>query len=271
QHSELLVQFQAEKVEINKLNARVKILEDNQGVIGSRSADDAPIKGRRIDEEEEEMATVLTSMDAATVLAGGIDVPTGSYSIPTAGPLLLIFTLAVMLFLLLRLQEQIDAQVARELEEQKEREDKRMTKQIARDVEVARIHAEEELQVLLVGRGRAYDTNRLGCLLKVLISAAKVFINTTSYNLVNAARRLVLPVSHIVEDFVKRLRSTLGEEGNHYMKPTEFEIQEMTIKNHFGKIVSPIGSKAYESSSNVATELIEPCTFKNQTRHDGVN
>nr|GFC67599.1 hypothetical protein [Tanacetum cinerariifolium] len=74
-----------------------------------------PIKGRRIDEEEgitgrvssdteeirmdegevviertskdtEDMATVLTSMDVATVLAGGIDVSTGSYSIPTAGP-----------------------------------------------------------------------------------------------------------------------------------------------------------------------------------------
>ncbi|GJX72975.1 hypothetical protein Tco_0311570 [Tanacetum coccineum] len=43
--------------------------------------------------------------------------------------------------------------------------------------------------VLLVGRGRAYDTNRLGCLLKVLISAAKVFINTASYNSVSAARR----------------------------------------------------------------------------------
>nr|GFA62826.1 hypothetical protein [Tanacetum cinerariifolium] len=38
------------------------------------------------DVNTEEMATVLTSMDAATVLAGGIDVPTGSYSIPTAGP-----------------------------------------------------------------------------------------------------------------------------------------------------------------------------------------
>nr|GEU72935.1 reverse transcriptase domain-containing protein [Tanacetum cinerariifolium] len=44
-----------------------------------------------------------------------------------------------------RLQEEIDAQVARELEEQLEREDKRMTEQIARDAEVARIHAEEEL------------------------------------------------------------------------------------------------------------------------------
>nr|GFA05633.1 hypothetical protein [Tanacetum cinerariifolium] len=52
QHSELLIQFQAQKVEINKLNVRVKILEDNQGVIGARSADDALINRRRIDEQE---------------------------------------------------------------------------------------------------------------------------------------------------------------------------------------------------------------------------
>nr|GFD12233.1 hypothetical protein [Tanacetum cinerariifolium] len=60
------------------------------------SEDDAPIKGRSINEGEsaaekisndsEEVARVLTSMDAATVLAGGIDVPTGSGSIPTTGP-----------------------------------------------------------------------------------------------------------------------------------------------------------------------------------------
>nr|GEY80924.1 hypothetical protein [Tanacetum cinerariifolium] len=51
-------------------------------------AHDAPIKGRiinegetaveRISNDSEEVARVLTSMDAATVLAGGIDVPTGS-------------------------------------------------------------------------------------------------------------------------------------------------------------------------------------------------
>nr|GFA72100.1 hypothetical protein [Tanacetum cinerariifolium] len=153
----LLRAFQAQKVKINKLNVRVKILEDNRGVIGTRSADDAPIKGRRINEEEEEMATVLTSMDAATVLAGGIDVPTGSYSIPTAGPPVvdihtgsdavptaspIVATATVVTPYSRRkekkvmmesdtpkrqrLQEQIDAQVARELEEQQERKDKRM-------------------------------------------------------------------------------------------------------------------------------------------------
>nr|GEV05077.1 reverse transcriptase domain-containing protein [Tanacetum cinerariifolium] len=113
QHSELLVQFQAQEVEINRLKERVKTLEDTQGVIGARSGDDAPIKGRRIDEEEvvterlsshtkevrldegevaaertskdiEEMATVLTTMDVATVLASGAaEVPTGSGSIHT--------------------------------------------------------------------------------------------------------------------------------------------------------------------------------------------
>nr|GFC75619.1 hypothetical protein [Tanacetum cinerariifolium] len=49
---------------------------------GNRSGDDALIKGRRLDVREEaaerlsddtkEMATVLTSMDAATVLSGGV-------------------------------------------------------------------------------------------------------------------------------------------------------------------------------------------------------
>nr|GFD11958.1 hypothetical protein [Tanacetum cinerariifolium] len=48
-----------------------------------------------------------------------------------------------------KLQEQIDAQVARELEEQQEKEDMRMNEQIARDAEVARIHAEEELQWMI--------------------------------------------------------------------------------------------------------------------------
>nr|GFA00862.1 hypothetical protein [Tanacetum cinerariifolium] len=131
--------------------------KDNQGVIGARSTDDAPIKRRRIDKEEG--ITRRVSSDTEEIRMdegeGGIDVPTGSYSIPTVGPPVVdihtgsdavptaspIITTATV-----RLQEQIDAQVARELDEQQEREDKRMTKQIARDAEVPRIHAEEELQ-----------------------------------------------------------------------------------------------------------------------------
>nr|GFC31716.1 hypothetical protein [Tanacetum cinerariifolium] len=173
-----------QEVEIKRLKERVKILEDRGGVIRDRSRDDAPIKGRRIDEEEvatkrvsndtkevrldegdvaaqrasddiEEMATILTTMDAATVLASRTaEVPTGSGSIPTAGPPAgppaaevstgsdvvpnanPVFATATV----------IDAQIARELKEQLEREDQKIGEQIARDAEIARIHAEEELQ-----------------------------------------------------------------------------------------------------------------------------
>nr|GFC09038.1 hypothetical protein [Tanacetum cinerariifolium] len=67
-----------------------------ESVAAKQSGDDAPIKERsinegevtpkRISDDSEELARVLTFMDAATVLAGGIDVPTGSGSIPTTGP-----------------------------------------------------------------------------------------------------------------------------------------------------------------------------------------
>nr|GEZ60494.1 putative ribonuclease H-like domain-containing protein [Tanacetum cinerariifolium] len=88
QLSELTAKFQAQE-------ERVKLLETREGVAATRSGDDAPIKGRSMDEGEaatervsddtEEMATVLTSMDAATVLASRVvDVPTGSGFISTA-------------------------------------------------------------------------------------------------------------------------------------------------------------------------------------------
>nr|GEX76072.1 hypothetical protein [Tanacetum cinerariifolium] len=96
QYSELLAKFQAQEEEIVKLKERVKVLEDKEDVAATQSGDDALIKGRSINEGEaaakrisndsEKVARVLTSMDAATVLAGGIDVPTGSGFIPTAGP-----------------------------------------------------------------------------------------------------------------------------------------------------------------------------------------
>nr|GEV20619.1 reverse transcriptase domain-containing protein [Tanacetum cinerariifolium] len=94
QYSKLLAKFQAQEVEILRLKERVQVLEDRESVAAKQSGDDAPIKGRsinegeatakRISDDSEELARVLTSMDAAIVLAGGIDVPTGSGSIPTA-------------------------------------------------------------------------------------------------------------------------------------------------------------------------------------------
>nr|GEU42679.1 hypothetical protein [Tanacetum cinerariifolium] len=154
---------------------------DEGSVTAKQSEDDAPIKGRSINEGEvaserisndlEEIARVLTSMDAATVLAREINVPNGSGSIPTAGPPATVISTGsevgptaspivtrkkskeVMVKSdtpkKKKLQEQIDAQVARELEEQQEKEDMRMNEQISRDAEVARIHAEEELHGMI--------------------------------------------------------------------------------------------------------------------------
>nr|GEX17668.1 hypothetical protein [Tanacetum cinerariifolium] len=145
QHSELLDKFQAQEVEILSLKERVQVLEDRESVAAKQSRDDAPIKGRRINEGEaaaerinndsEEIARVLTSIDAATVLAGGID-----------GKEVIVESDTPMKQ---RLQEQIDAQVARELKEQQEKEDMRMNEQMARDAEVARIYVEEELQGMI--------------------------------------------------------------------------------------------------------------------------
>nr|GFB82362.1 hypothetical protein [Tanacetum cinerariifolium] len=177
QYSKLQAKFQAQEEEIVKLKERVKVLEDKEDVAITQSGDDAPIKGRSINEGEapaetisndsEEIAMVLTSIDAATVLAGGIDVPTSSCFIPTADPPATVISTGsevgptASLIVTRRkgkevmvesdtpkkkkLQEQIDAQVARELEEQQEKENMRMNEQITRDAEVARIHAEEEL------------------------------------------------------------------------------------------------------------------------------
>nr|GEV50113.1 copia protein [Tanacetum cinerariifolium] len=149
---------------LNELTAFSKPLEDREGVAVERSRDDAPIKGRNLDEREivaervsddiEEMATVLTSIDASTVLASGVaEVPTGSGSIPTAGPPAaevptgndvvptagLIFATATVVTSYTRrkgketmvesetpkkkkIQEQMDIQMARQLKEEMERD-----------------------------------------------------------------------------------------------------------------------------------------------------
>nr|GEV46709.1 hypothetical protein [Tanacetum cinerariifolium] len=97
--------------EINSLKARIKLLEDKDRGVVDQSRDDAPIKGRRLDKGEEaakrvsddieEMATVLTSMDAASIQTSGgvqvvptaaevatatVSIPTGSGVVYTASP-----------------------------------------------------------------------------------------------------------------------------------------------------------------------------------------
>nr|GFC87486.1 hypothetical protein [Tanacetum cinerariifolium] len=79
QHLELLAKFQAQEVEIDRLKERVKYLEDKEGVIGDKSGNDAPIKGRSTNEEEapaekistysEEIAKIARDAEVARIYA----------------------------------------------------------------------------------------------------------------------------------------------------------------------------------------------------------
>nr|GEX27920.1 uncharacterized mitochondrial protein AtMg00810-like [Tanacetum cinerariifolium] len=158
----------AQEVEIYKLKDRVTVLEDREGVAATQYGDDAPIKGsidegkaatERISDDSEELARVLTSMDAATVLAGGIDDPIGSGFIPTAGPPVgdiptssndvptasPVFATATVVTPYLRRKGK---EVMVESDTPKKQ----------RDAEVSRIHAEEELQGMIDSLDRTNET-----------------------------------------------------------------------------------------------------------------
>nr|GEV42135.1 ribonuclease H-like domain-containing protein [Tanacetum cinerariifolium] len=177
QQSEMVAKFEAQELEINSLKARIKMLEDKDRGVAEQSGDDAPIKGRRLDEGEEaaervsddteEMATVLTFMDAASILtSGGVQVvPTGSkvttatLSIPTGSGVVSttsptnpiaapIFTTATESTLCTRRK---DKETMVESETPKH-------KKIARDAKIARIHAEEEQQMMINSLDRSNET-----------------------------------------------------------------------------------------------------------------
>nr|GFC28780.1 hypothetical protein [Tanacetum cinerariifolium] len=158
--------------------------------IKGRNLDEGEAAAERASDDTEEMEIVLTSIDASTVLASrAVEVPTGSGSIPTTGPPTAevptgsdvvptacpVFATVNMVTSYKRrkgkevmvesdtpkkqkVQEQIDAQVARDLEEQLEIEDKRRSEQIARDAEIARIHVEEEIQIMIDSLDRNNET-----------------------------------------------------------------------------------------------------------------
>nr|GEY90148.1 hypothetical protein [Tanacetum cinerariifolium] len=59
-----------------------------------------------------------------------------------------------------KLQEQIDAQVAREMEEEFARENQWLSEQLARDSEIARNHVKEEIKIMIEGLERSNEAIR---------------------------------------------------------------------------------------------------------------
>nr|GEW71511.1 synaptobrevin, longin-like domain protein [Tanacetum cinerariifolium] len=155
QQSEMVFMFEVQELEINSLKARIKLLENKDRGVVEQSRDDASIKWRSFDEGEEvaerlsydteEMATILTSMDAAKstpyTRRKGKETMVESETPKKK-----------------KVQEQIDAQLARELEEEMVRDTQRMNEQIARDAEIARIHSKEELQIMIDGLDKNNET-----------------------------------------------------------------------------------------------------------------
>nr|GEU50069.1 hypothetical protein [Tanacetum cinerariifolium] len=170
-------------LEISSLKERIKFLEDKDKGSAELSGDDAPIKKRKL-------VNVLTSMDATNILTNEVQdvsvlpvaevstvgVPTASGLVPTVSA---IFSIASVVTPYSRrpreisakdkgkkkmvesdtlkkkkLQEQIDAQVAKDIEEEITRDNQSMNEQIARDAKIARIHAKEELEMMIDGLDR---------------------------------------------------------------------------------------------------------------------
>nr|GEV53094.1 hypothetical protein [Tanacetum cinerariifolium] len=256
QQDEMALKITAQDLEIATLKARIKNLEDRDGGDDDPSGEDATIKGRRL-EIGEEVASVLSSgvqvsvppaAKVATVSippAGEthpISVPTGSSVVPTASP---IFTTATVATPYSRrkckekivesetpkkkkLQEQMDVQIARHLEEEMERNAQRMNEQIARDAEIARIHAEEELQIMIDGLDRNNET---------IANYAKVL----KYQI---QQRKPLSKKQQKEFYMSVLRSHTGWKTRHFKGMTLEEIKEK-FDPVWKKIEDfiPIGSK----------------------------
>nr|GEU83421.1 hypothetical protein [Tanacetum cinerariifolium] len=165
QQSEMVSKFAAQELEIINLKARVKLLKDKDRGGITQSRDNAPIKGRSLDEGEEaaekgsdnteEMVTVLTSLDAATVLSSGFDeVPTSSGSIPTAGPPTTRVPTGS------KVVPTISPIFTTATESTPYTRRKGKEKMIARDAEIAIIHVEEELQMMIDGLDRNNETTQ---------------------------------------------------------------------------------------------------------------
>nr|GEX01488.1 hypothetical protein [Tanacetum cinerariifolium] len=135
QQDEMALKISSQDLEIASLKARVKFLEDKDGGVADQSGDDAPIKGAAWTKILTSGGVQVSIPPAAEVATATVSVPTGSGVVPTASP---IFNTAT-------------------LEEEMARDAQRMNEQIVKDAKIARIHAEEELQMLIDGLDRSNE------------------------------------------------------------------------------------------------------------------
>nr|GEX70843.1 hypothetical protein [Tanacetum cinerariifolium] len=141
-------------LEISNLKARIKFLEDKDEGGGKPSGEDAIIKGRSLETGEEACVEKSTKRGKVST----VSVPTGSSLVPTASP---IFTTASVVTPYSirkgkekmveadtpkkkKLQEQINVQMAREIEEHMAREDQRMDERLTMETTIETDFKREE-------------------------------------------------------------------------------------------------------------------------------
>nr|GEX25196.1 hypothetical protein [Tanacetum cinerariifolium] len=237
QQDEMASKLTAQDLEMSQLKARVKLLEDREGGGIAQSGEDAPIKGKSLDK-----GGVFVSISPVTKVYV-VKVPTGSGSIPTASPpgtrvptggvptgndvvptASPLFTTATMATPSKRrkgkekmvesetpkkkkIQEQMDVQMARQLEEEMER-----------DAEIARIHAKEELQIMIDGLDKNNETVANN-LVKYQDNYAKVL----KYQI---QQRKPLSRKQQRDLYMSVLRSHSGWKAKHFKGMTLKEIKE---------------------------------------------
>nr|GEW71652.1 NB-ARC domains-containing protein [Tanacetum cinerariifolium] len=192
--SHMAAKIKDQDLEISRLKARVKSLEDKERRHAEPTQEDAPITGGIIDigeklgakkstklgsNDTKEMVNVLSSMEAINILSSGgaaasvspadvlptagVSTVSGSFSTPMRIPIIrekdkvkekMIETKVPKKR---KLQEQIDDQIAREMEEEFARENQRLSEQLARDFKIARLHAEEELKIMIEGLDKSNE------------------------------------------------------------------------------------------------------------------
>nr|GEX62830.1 reverse transcriptase domain-containing protein [Tanacetum cinerariifolium] len=192
QQSQMAAKIKDQDLEISRLKAIVKSLEDKEIRSAEPTQEDALITGGIMEiweelgadkstelgrNDTEEMVNVLSLMEATNILTSGgaaasvsptnvlpaAGVPTVSGSFSTSMRSQIIRAKDKDKEKMIepevpkkrKIQEQIDAQVAREMEEEFTRENQRLSEQLARDSKIARLHAEKELKIMIEGLDRS--------------------------------------------------------------------------------------------------------------------
>nr|GEZ61297.1 hypothetical protein [Tanacetum cinerariifolium] len=189
QQSQMAAKIKDQDLEISGLKVRIKFLEDKDIGSAELTQEDAPIKGGIIDTGEEvradkstklgsndtdEMVNVLSLMEAANILTSGVavvsvspvagvstkGVPTVSGLFPTASA---IFTTASVVIPYTRRSKGISTKdkgkekVVESEVPKKRKLQEQIDAQLARDSEIARLHAEEELKMMIEGLDRSNE------------------------------------------------------------------------------------------------------------------